>query len=122
MKRFISNSTFTVLWALLSVVVVVAQGTCSELIERALSEVDSNCEALDRNNACYGFDLVQAAFISDVADDFFTTPADTSDIVDIETIATAGLDEEAGIWGVAVMNIQADLPNTIPGQNVTFVL
>ena len=32
------------------------------------------------------------------------------------------LNEDAGVWGVAVMSLQADIPNTLPGQNVTFIL
>ncbi|MEL6526993.1 MAG: SH3 domain-containing protein, partial [Chloroflexota bacterium] len=29
---------------------------------------------------------------------------------------------DTGEWGVALMNVQADLPNSLPGQNVTFFL
>ena len=122
MKIVRSSSLFLTLYILLSIVIVTAQTTCSALIEEALASLDTNCEDLDRNTACYGFDLVQAAFLSDVPDDFFVEPADVAGIGDLETIATAGLDEEHDIWGVAVMNVQANLPNTIPGQNVTFVL
>lgn len=118
------TSRFIITWAMtiLSVTLVIAQETCSELIEEALAAVDEHCETLDVNNACYGFDFVQAAFLSEVADDFFTTPADLAAIVELETIATAALDEEAGTWGVAVMSVQANIPNTLPGQAVTFVL
>jgi hypothetical protein len=122
MKRFISGGFATLLLTIISVIVIGAQNTCSALIDAALSEMDDNCEGIVRNDACYGFDLVQAAFLNEVPDDFFARPADIAAITDLESIATAGLDEENDIWGVAVMNIQANLPNTIPGQNVTFIL
>jgi Bacterial SH3 domain len=122
MKRFLSGSVFTVFISLISILVISAQGTCSALIEEALSQMDDNCEGLVWNNACYGFNLVQAAFLNDVPDDFFTRPADVAAITELETLATAGLDATSGTWGVAVMSIQANLPNTLPGQNVTFVL
>ncbi|MDQ7027100.1 MAG: SH3 domain-containing protein [Anaerolineae bacterium] len=122
MKRFLSTGGLTLFIMLFSVVVISAQPTCSALIQEALAEIDNTCEGLERNNACYGFDLVQAAFLNEVPDDYFALPADIAAIADIETIATAGLDEETGTWGVAVMSIQANLPNTIPGQNVTFIL
>lgn len=122
MNRVLSGGFATLLLTLISVIVIGAQGTCSALIEEALSQMDDNCEGIVRNDACYGFDLVQAAFLNEVPDDFFARPADVAPITDLESIATAGLDEANGTWGVAVMNIQANLPNTIPGQNVTFVL
>jgi hypothetical protein len=32
------------------------------------------------------------------------------------------MDEEEGTWGVAVLQVQANLPDTLPGQNVTMLL
>jgi hypothetical protein len=32
------------------------------------------------------------------------------------------MDEDAGTWGVAVLQVQANLPDTVPGQNVTMLL
>jgi hypothetical protein len=122
MRRWKTSLSLTWFWVVLSVTAVIAQETCSELLEQALSAVDENCNELDRNNACYGFNLVEAAFAEEVADDYFAEPADVASILDLETIATTAMDEENETWGVAVMNIQANVPNTIPGQNVTFVL
>jgi hypothetical protein len=122
MHKWTYRLLLTWLLTLLSVTAVIAQETCAELLEQALSAVDENCDALDRNNACYGFNLVEAAFVDEVADDFFAEPADVASILDLETIATTAMDEANGTWGVAVMNIQANVPNTLPGQNVTFVL
>jgi hypothetical protein len=112
----------SLLLVLLSVGIVIAQTSCPELVNEALLAVDENCNAAGRNEACYGYDQVEASFLVDVADDFFSQPASISAIADLETIRTAPLNTETGVWGVAVMNIQADLPNTIPGQSVTFVL
>jgi hypothetical protein len=99
-----------------------AQGSCSALVTRALEAVDTNCDGLERNSACYGFNSVQASFLQNVADDFFTQPSDISPLVDIASIKTAPLDEANGRWGVAVMSVQANIPNALPGQAVTFVL
>jgi hypothetical protein len=99
-----------------------AQGSCPALVTRALEAIDSNCDGLGRNSACYGFNLVQASFVQNVADDFFTQPADVSALADIASIKTAPLDEANGHWGVAVMSVQANIPNALPGQAVTFVL
>ena len=122
MHRWKIPVSLTWLVVVLSVTAVLAQETCSALLEQALSAVDKNCNELDRNNACYGFNLVEAAFAEEVEDDYFAEPADIASILDLETIATTALDETNETWGVAVLNIQANVPNTLPGQNVTFVL
>jgi len=92
------------------------------LIEEALTATDENCSSLDRHMACYGHNQVEAAFLSNMADDYFVEPADLAHVTELATIATAGLNEDENIWGVAVMNLQANIPNTLPGQNVRFVL
>jgi hypothetical protein len=122
MRKILSGSISTLLLTLISIVVITAQNTCSVLVEQALTEVSTSCEGIARNEACYGYNLVRAAFQTDVPADFFTQPADVTSIIELETIATSPFDETNGTWGVAVMNIQANLPDTLPGQNVTFVL
>jgi hypothetical protein len=122
MKRILRNGIFGLLMSLLSVALVLAQANCPDLVTEALETVDASCAATGRNEACYGYDQVEASFLTSVADDFFTSPADLAAVAEIETIRTAPLNTEAGTWGVAVMNLQADLPSTIPGQTVTFVL
>lgn len=108
---------------LLSVALVLAQGnSCPELVTQALEAMQDNCSSTGRNQACYGYDQVEASFLTDVEDDFFTEPADIADVADVETIRTAPLSIENNTWGVALLNLQADLPNTLPGQNVTFIL
>jgi hypothetical protein len=96
--------------------------TCPPLVERALLEAGDQCANLPRNAACYGFNQVNAAFSVDVAEDFFTTPADVSELLTLESLNTASLDEALDRWGVAVLNVQANLPNSLPGQGVRFIL
>src|SRR5688572_7788993 len=123
MKAVLSKGIFALLSGLLSLAIVIAQAeTCPELVSQALLAVDEACATTGRNEACYGYDQVEASFLTSVADDFFASPADISPIAEIETIRTAPLNTATGVWGVAIMNLQADLPNTIPGQSVTFVL
>lgn len=99
-----------------------AQGTCPQIVEQALTSLGDNCEALRRNTACYGYNLVSAEFSEAVEDDFFSHPADTSGLDILESITTAEMNTDLSQWGVAVMNLQANIPNSIPGQAVKFVL
>jgi len=57
-----------------------------------------------------------------VAEDVFTHPADTARLADISTVTATSLSPDDAAWGVAVMNVQANVPDTLPGQAVTFIL
>ena len=123
MRGFARQSMWGMFITLLTVLVVSAQlSDCAALLEDALFAVEDNCDTTGRNEACYGYNQVSASFINEVPDDFFTQPSDISEIAELETLRTAALNLENETWGVALMNIQADLPDTLPGQNVTFML
>lgn len=97
-------------------------GACQTVAEAALAAVDTSCAGLGRDEACYGHTRVDAAFRQprDPAD--FDAPADRVPLADVQALATAPLDAASGTWGVAVMSLRANLPDTMPGQNVTFLL
>ncbi|MBZ0302887.1 MAG: hypothetical protein K8J31_24290 [Anaerolineae bacterium] len=111
---------------LVAVVVMPAQAqedVCpAEILERALVELGTNCANLGRNNACYGFNDVQADFVGAVPSGFFSQPSDRADLNVLQSIRTAPLDKAEGTWGIATLNVQANLPGALPGQNVVFML
>jgi hypothetical protein len=96
--------------------------TCVPLVEQALVAIGNNCGGLGRNSACYGFDSVGATFAQPQSEDFFSHPADLAELAQIQSLTTAPLNLDLDEWGIAVMNIQADLPDALPGQSVTFLL
>ncbi len=96
--------------------------TCPALVQKALEEVGNNCDALDRNNACYGFNRVDATFAQDEEDNFFSTPSDRAVLNTLAAIQTAPLDSNLDLWGIATMNVQANVPGSLPGQAVVFML
>ncbi|MEZ4672134.1 MAG: SH3 domain-containing protein [Anaerolineae bacterium] len=104
------------------VVRALQDATCPDIVNRALSELGQNCDALDRNSACYGYNRVNTTFLEQQPDDFFSKASDRSELLLIDDIATAPLDEVNDTWGMAVMKVQANVPNSLPGQAVTFVL
>lgn len=122
MIQRISTLLSSGLLLLLSVAIVSAQANCSALVLDALEAVDENCGNTGTNEACYGFDQVEASFLTDIDNSLFAQPTDKVSVADIATLRTAPLNTSAGTWGVAIMNLQANLPNTLPGQTVTFVL
>lgn len=114
---------FTILIFLLGIVPMVAQSTgCPALVEQALNAVGDNCSDLGRNSACYGYNQVNATFSGETIESAFNIPSDRASLTELATLRTAPLDTVTGIWGVAVMNIQANLPNTLPGQGVIMMV
>lgn len=120
MKSAIVSLLF-VLTAIL-VPIVSAQLDCPSIVRDALAATDAACQSTGRNQACYGNISLN---ITPQADASALTFEQTGDIVDIAQIASlqlSSLDADSGVWGVALMNLQANLPDTLPGQNVRFLL
>jgi hypothetical protein len=108
--------------SLTSIGLLIAQGACPAIVEQALQSMGDNCDDLERNSVCYGYNLVTAEFSKAVNEDFFAQPSDTAELGILETIRTSEMNTTSSQWGVAVMNLQANIPNSIPGQAVKFVL
>lgn len=113
------------LMLLLGVTISAAQeaaNTCDVFVEQAMTALDSTCGGMDRNSACYGYNLLQAAFYETISPDVFDTPDDRIQLASLRQIQTAPLNPDSGEWGIAVMKVQANIPDTLPGQAVTFLL
>jgi hypothetical protein len=95
---------------------------CSALALEAMNQSATNCDGLSTNIACYGYNRVSVLFNRDVPEDLFSKPADRADLPDLQSIETSAYDQASDFWGVAVMKLQANIPNTLPGQSVTFIL
>jgi hypothetical protein len=112
----------SILILLVFVSTVFAQEDCPDIVAQALESAGEVCADTGRNQACYGnFDLT-AELRADASDVEFTETGDITDLTNIEGLTLSGLDEDAGTWGVAVLQVQANLPDTLPGQNVTMLL
>lgn len=99
-----------------------SNAACPALVEMALTQVGNNCADLGRNSACYGFNQLTARFNQVVDANYFQRPSDRVDLGLLSSIQTAPLDLDLEQWGIAVMNVQANVPDTLPGQAVTFLL
>lgn len=96
--------------------------TCPALIEQALGSIGSNCASLGRNSACYGFQDVLATFSDETPPDSFSQPSDRVGLLTLKNIGTSPMNTTLQEWGIALLNLQANLPDTLPGQNVVFML
>lgn len=100
---------------------VEVKSTCDQLVTEALSRANTICASTGRNQACYGNSLVQAQLQPD-ATTTFNTIGDIANLFSIRSLTTAPLNVDSQTWGVVILKAQANLPDTLPGQNVTFLL
>lgn len=96
--------------------------SCPIPVEEALTVLDNACSAVGSNQACYAADQVTAAFYGDVDETTFNEPADTVALTTLRALSTSPLNPETETWGMALMRVQALLPDTLPGQGVLFVM
>jgi hypothetical protein len=95
--------------------------TCEELVTLAITTVGAACDTLGRNQACYGNRNIEAEFKPDI-DARFDASGDLVDLLALSRLRTAAFSSEDLSWGIALMKAQANLPEALPGQNVTFLL
>jgi hypothetical protein len=95
---------------------------CAELVKSALSSLDSTCAGADGNSACYGFGAVEAAFADGAAADSFSQPGNQVSLAEIKSLHALALNTDSNQWGIAVMNVQANVPRTLSAQGLRFIL
>lgn len=118
----ISRLFMMIFCGLFTVILVSAQDKeCSTLIEDALQDTDEHCKSIGRNQVCYGNTQISATFVESTSNVPFEIPGDIVDVQFIESLQLSML-QEPNEWGIALMKIQANLPDTVPGQNVTMLL
>src|SRR5258708_14726126 len=93
--------------------------TCPDVIKAALATTDKKCAATGRNKACYGNIALNAEAQPGAKNFTFTKPGDTAALNSLRTTRLSALDATANTWCIVVLRVQANLPDTAPGQNVT---
>lgn len=101
---------------------VLAQQDCPAIVKDALAAVDSACAATARNQACYGNVRLEVTQREGVSDFHFAQAGDITNVASIAHLQLSSLSTTDESWGIALMKLQASLPNTLPGQNLTFLL
>lgn len=105
-----------------SVSIASAQDSCQMIVQTALDAVLAGCEDIDNNQICYGNnDLIALDFDGQPIENFQTV-GNATDIAEVASLATSPFDSNEQTWGVAVLSLQAVLPDTVAGQTVTFIV
>lgn len=114
------NIVLAMLSVLLSVTMIFAQDECTTIVADALTATDAACTGIGRNEACFGNVNITTTLADTTL--IFQSQGDVVDLTEIERMTLSPYDEATGTWGVAVMNVQANIPDTVPGQGVMFLL
>jgi hypothetical protein len=121
-KRHFITTLMGFLLAALSLGPALAQNTCPQIVQQALGSLDQWCGGTGRNQLCYGNVSIEAQPQPGVTDWRFEQVGDTVSIADLATLTLSQLQADEDKWGVALMRVQANLPDSLPGQNVTFLM
>ncbi len=119
-KRFALILPLLLAFALLSA--DAQKAVCEEIVAQALLDLSEHCADLERNSLCYGHSQVDASFAGDSNAADFDAPGARASLAQMTRLRTSGLDLERGHWGVAIMNLQANLPQSRPGAGVIMML
>lgn len=116
---------FVVMVVLLFSQAVLAQDdspSCAALIEQHLTTVQQGCSALAADTACYGAGTVSVAAADAAPVDGFSQPGDRASLAALGSLQTVVLDPANEQWGLAVLNVQADVPMAHDGPALTFIM
>jgi hypothetical protein len=119
------NQVKTIILATLFLCIVpiaLAQSSCPAIVQTALDAADQLCANTGRNQACYGHVALNAVAQPTAADFNFEQVGDVVDVSTIQSLRLNPMDVAADTWGVVLMRLQANLPESLPGQNVTFLM
>ncbi len=114
----------TVFALLLLIVIPVAlaqPADCPALVTQAYESVKNACTNTGRNQSCYGnFRLTAAA--REGANLTFEKVGDIADVATIQSLQLSPMNTAESYWGVVLMKLQANVPDSLPGQNVEVLL
>lgn len=102
--------------------ILAQSGVCPDIVAAALDSAENFCLDKGRNTLCYANFMGEATPLDDTQDFVFEQVGDVISLNDLGTLTLAPMDTDNGTWGVALMQMQANLPDTLPGQNVTFLI
>jgi len=114
MQKFIS-----VIIVALTSIGIIAQDDCTGLITEALTVTTDSCTDIGRNQACYGHTMIDATVRDDVT---FTSEGDIINLANLESLRLSSYDASADTWGVSLMQVQANIPDSVSGQGVRLLI
>jgi len=95
---------------------------CPALVQTAITTIGNLCANTGLNQACYGNISLKANPQPGIASFVFNKPGDVVRVVDLKTLRADPFDAITNQWGVALMRLQANIPDLLPGQMVNVLV
>jgi hypothetical protein len=97
-------------------------GECTTFVKQALAATDKACFDTGRNEACYGHISLDAQAQSQDPTFKFSEVGDRVDVARVSRLRLSPMDVKTDVWGVALLKVQADIPNDMPDANVSVLV
>ncbi len=97
-------------------------GACPVIVQTALLMAEQLCGDTARNELCYGHTRLVLEPRSDAPPVTFDGLGDRVSVTTMGSLQASPMDVATGEWGVALARLQANLPDALPGQNVTLLI
>ncbi|MBI1280161.1 MAG: hypothetical protein GC179_18685 [Anaerolineaceae bacterium] len=97
-------------------------GECTTFVKQALAATDKACINTGRNEACYGHISLDAQPQSQDPAFKFNEVGDRVDVARVSRLRLSPMDVKSDVWGVALLKVQADIPNDMPNANVSVLV
>jgi|GEM_PF-3357932 hypothetical protein len=103
-------------------VTAIAQEQCPPYVQHAIAQLNTACVDTERNTACYANGNIEVVPQPNVRIESFNAAGDKVTLTAIESMALSAFEPAEDLWGLSVLKVQASIPDTLPGQNVTILL
>lgn len=98
-----------------------AVADCQRLIDQAMQVSEDLCEQIGPNQVCYGNNTLEAELIPG-ANISFSERGDVIEVEKLIRLSASPLDLARQEWGIAILRVMANLPRSLPGENVTLIV
>ncbi len=97
-------------------------GMCPDIVREAYTTTADLCEETGRNQACYGHYLIEAKPQPNISLLKFDQEGDVVGVDQIQSLRLSVMNDKSGAWGISLMRLQANMPDSQPGKNITLLL
>ncbi|MBZ0288350.1 MAG: hypothetical protein K8I30_12105 [Anaerolineae bacterium] len=94
---------------------------CPALVQNALTRAEKACALMRGNQACYGYQTLDAQLQEGLSPFAFNGVGDITPVDTIESLRMSALDPVNDEWGVALMRVRADISDEQPNENMTLL-
>ncbi len=93
---------------------------CETLVQEAFAALETACAGAPGSSACFG--RAAAATLADGSAPRFGQPGDVLALSGVQTVQTQPLDVADGEWGLALLNVHANVPRSLSESGLRFAL